>query len=270
MTEQSIRTGNDLLSGLAAALVEGIVQVVDLTHPLTETTPVIELPSQFAPNPHFKLTELSRYDERGPVSYKNAIETGEHVGTHFDAPVHWVTGRAGLSVDEIAMEQLVAPAYVIDKTAEAEEDPGCWLTAEDVRLFEEEHGALAPGSWLLLRTGWANRHDSQELFLNESIWPGPDMECARYLAASGIVGFGTEAVGIDHGAGGRLDPPFPAHYYLLGAGKFGLASLANLDLLPATGALLVAAPLRIAGGSGSSMRAFAFTGVTFDTDADDG
>jgi kynurenine formamidase len=218
---------------------------------------VIPLQPPFAPSPRFKLHELSRYDERGPWSYKNAYESGEHVGTHFDAPVHWISGRDGAFVDEIPIEKLVAPACVIDRTPEAEDDPGYALTVADVQRFEIEHGALADGCWLLLRTGWSKRHGDEESFLNDSVWPGPDADCARYLAASGIVGFGTEAVGIDMGAAGEFDPPFPVHNHLLGAGKFGLASLANLDRLPPTGALLIAAPLRIAGGSGSSMRALA-------------
>jgi kynurenine formamidase len=257
MTEHANRTGADTVDGVVAALAHGDVRVVDLTHELSPSTPVIQLPPQFEPSARFELRELSRYDDRGPFSYKNAYTTGEHVGTHFDAPIHWITGRDGASVDQIPMGALIAPALVIDKTREAELDPRWWLTVDDVHAFEDEHGKLASGSWLLLRTGWSQRHHSDEEFLNDSVWPGPDVECARYLAESGIVGFGTEAVGIDHGGGGAVTPPFPVHHYLLGAGKFGLASLANLDQLPVTGSLLVAAPLRIAGGSGSSMRAFA-------------
>ena len=252
------RPAGEAIDGLVAAIAGRLVRVVDLTHPLGDDTPVIELPSQFEPSARFELDERSRYDERGPLSYKNAYASGEHVGTHFDAPIHWITGRARASVDEIPMESLIAPALVIDKTRAAQNDPGVWLTVDDVCAFEAEHGTLTQGAWLLLRTGWSHRHGSQDEFLNASVWPGPDVECARYLAASGIVGFGTETVGIDHGAAASLDPPFPAHHYLLGAGKFGLASLANLDALPVTGALLIAAPLRISRGSGSSMRACAF------------
>lgn len=253
----SAPSGETAISGLMAALAADRLRVVDLTHPLTDDTPVIELPPPFAPSARFKLNELSRYDDRGPLSYKNEYSTGEHVGTHFDAPVHWVTGRDGASVDEIDIGQLIAPAVVIDKSREALADPGVWLTVDDVKGFEAEHGPLPPGGWLLLRTGWSERYESEAEFLNDSVWPGPDAECSRYLADSEIVGFGTEAVGIDHGRGGRLEPPFPTHHYLLGAGKYGVASLAHLDELPTTGALLIVAPLRIAGGSGSSMRAFA-------------
>lgn len=248
-------TGID--SALLSDLAQGRIDIIDLTHPLDDDTPVIRLPAPFTPMPRFKLIEMGHYNDQSPLSYKNAFESGEHVGTHFDAPVHWVTGRDGLYVDEIPMQQLIGPAYVIDKTLDAHQDAGLWLTIEDVQRFEREHGPLLPGSWLLLRTGWSARYESEESFLNDSVWPGPDARCARYLSETDILGFGTEAVGIDHGAGGSQDPPFPVHHFLLGGGKFGLASLANLDRLPTTGAVVIAAPLRIRKGSGSPMRAFA-------------
>ena len=84
------------LSDLLAALASGAVEVVDLTAPLSERTPVLHLPPPFANTRSFTLTEVSRYDDRGPAWYWNDFATGEHVGTHFDAPVHWVTGRDGL------------------------------------------------------------------------------------------------------------------------------------------------------------------------------
>jgi kynurenine formamidase len=246
------------LDALVAALAEGSVEVVDLSHPLSERTPVIQLPEPFANTPGFERTELSRYDERGPAWYWNAISAGEHVGTHFDAPVHWITGRAGDDVAGVPPSRLVGPAVVVDRTAQAGRDPDYLLTLEDLRA----HEPLPAGGWLLLRTGWSARHHDREAFLNADEtgphWPGPSPELARYLAEeTDLLGFGTEHVGIDAGIAHSFDPIYPAHHWLLGAGKYGLASLANLDRLPALGAVLVAAPLRIAGGSGSPVRVLA-------------
>jgi len=85
-----------------------------------------------------------------------------------------------------------------------------------------------------------------------------DTECARWLAEeSPLIGVGVETVGIDAGAAGGFDPPFPVHYYVLGAGKYGVTQLANLGSLPPTGALLVVAPLKLTGGTGSPIRVFA-------------
>jgi len=145
-------------------------------------------------------------------------------------------------------------------------DPDYLLTLEDVRTFQEVHGPLPNGCWLLFRTGWSERYSDHSAFLlsdeKGSRWPGVDSECAHFLAAeTGIRGFGVEQIGIDAGRAHEFDPPWPCHHYLLGAGKLGLAQLANLQRLPATGSLLIPAPLRIVGGSGSPARVFALVPV---------
>jgi kynurenine formamidase len=253
------------LPSLAAALADGSVRVVDLTQPLHEGTPVIQLPEPFANTPGLTRHEISRYDERGPAWAWSWLAIGEHVGTHFDAPIHWVSGRDGDDLASVPAERLVGPAVVIDKSAEAAEDPDYLLTVEDVKAFEAEHGALPEGGWLLLRTGWDARAEDQEAFLNASSGmprtPGPDAECARWLAQdTPIVGIGVETVGTDAGGAAAFDPPFPVHNYFLGAGKYGLTQLANLDQLPPTGAVLIAAPLKLVGGTGSPARVLALVG----------
>lgn len=253
------------VSSLIGALADDAVEVVDLTQPLSERTPVIKLPEQFAQTPGLKVHEISSYDERGPAWAWNWLEIGEHTGTHLDAPIHWVTGRDGLDVSQIPLQHLVAPAVVIDKSAESAEDPDYVLTVEDIRAFEDEYGPLPEGSWLLLRTGWDARAHDEDLFLNAGSGrpqsPGFDTECARWIAEeSPLLGVGVETVGIDAGAAAEFDPPFPVHYYLLGVGKYGLTQLANLDSLPPTGTLLVVAPLKLTGGTGGAIRAFALVG----------
>ena len=84
---------SDALSNLIGALANGSVRIVDLTQPLEESTPVIDLPPPFAPSPGVSIETISRYDEAGPAWYWNILRFGEHTGTHFDAPVHWVTGK---------------------------------------------------------------------------------------------------------------------------------------------------------------------------------
>lgn len=250
------------LDSLSHALTDGSVRIVDLTQPLSERTPIIQLPEPLVNTPGFKLNELSRYDDRGPAWYWNAFEAGEHVGTHLDAPVHWVTGKDGPDVSQIPLEDLVGPAVVLDKSAEAASDPDYLLTIDDVTSFESEHGALPTGGWLLLRTGWDARAHDQSDFLNADDTgphtPGIDVDCARWLAEEApIIGVGVETVGTDAGKAHSFDPAFPCHSFVLGANKYGLTQLANLAELPATGALLVVAPLKIESGSGSPVRAFA-------------
>ena len=252
----------DVLATLGRSLAEGRIRVVDLTQPLSESTPIIQLPEPFANTPGFTLHELSRYDDRGPAWYWNSFESGEHTGTHFDAPIHWVTGRDLDDVSQVPLERTIGPAVVIDKAAEVAADPDYLLTIDDIRAFESEHGPLPDGGWLLYRTGWDTRAHDQAAFLNANETgphtPGIDAACARWLAEdSPLVGLGVETVGTDAGAAHSFDPAFPCHHFLLGAGKYGVTQLANLARLPATGALFVAVPLKIEGGSGSPCRALA-------------
>src|SRR5215210_2271423 len=128
------------LSTLVEALADGSVEVVDLSQPLSEATPILQLPPPFANTPGWKLHEISRFDERGPGWYWNWFEGGEHVGTHFDAPIHWITGREGEDVTRVPPRRLIGPAVVIDKSAEAADDPDYLLTLDAIRAFESEHG----------------------------------------------------------------------------------------------------------------------------------
>lgn len=246
------------LTQLVDALAQGAVEVVDLTQPLHEGTPIIRLPEQFAASPGLTRHEISSYDDRGPAWKWSWLQIGEHAGTHFDAPIHWVTGRDGEDLASVPPRRLVGPAVVIDRSAECEADPDDLLTLEDVRAFEAQHGPLPDGGWLLLRTGWDAYADDEESFLGAGQTPGIDSECARWLAQdSPLVGVGVETVGTDAGAAGGFDPPFPVHHYMLGAGKYGITQLANLGQLPPTGAVIVVAPLRLVDGTGSPTRVLA-------------
>jgi kynurenine formamidase len=251
-----------VLSALTQALNSATVEVVDLTAPLSASTPVIRLPEPFSNTVSFSLREISRYDDRGPAWYWNDITTGEHTGTHFDAPVHWVTGRDGEDVSQVPLGRLIAPAVLLDFSAQAAADPDFLLEVAHVKEWEQAHGALPAGGWLLYRTGWDVRSDSQERFLNANETgphtPGMSVECARWVAEeSPVIGVGVETVGTDAGTAHSFDPPFPCHSMLLGAGKYGLTQLQNLARLPVTGAVLIVLPLPITGGSGSPCRALA-------------
>jgi kynurenine formamidase len=251
-----------LLDRLTAAIADGTVEVVDLTAPLTASTPVLRLPEPFANTVPFALTEISRYDDRGPAWYWNDFTTGEHTGTHFDAPIHWISGRDGEDISQVPPRRLVARAAVMDVSARAAGDPDFLLEIEHVEEWTKANGPLPDGGWLLYRTGWDVRSNDQDAFLNADAngphTPGIAPECARWLAEqTPIIGLGVETVGTDAGAAHSFDPPFPCHTHLLGAGKYGLTQLRNLDRLPAQGAVIIATPLPITGGSGSPVRVLA-------------
>ena len=245
----------------ATALLNSL-EIVDLTQPLSESTPVIQLPPPFANTPGLSRTEISKYNDAGPAWAWYTLTLGEHVGTHLDAPIHWITGQGGNDVASVPPTQLIGPACVVDKTKETEDDSGYLLTQADLENWETENGPFPDRAWVLLRTGWQSRAQDQTAFLNVQengpSTPGPDVDASKWLATHGsISGFGVETVGIDAGAAGGFDPPFPVHNLLLGAGRLGLTQLANLDKLPITGALLVVSPLKLVGGTGSPSRVFA-------------
>ncbi|MGH3587852.1 MAG: cyclase family protein [Pseudonocardia sp.] len=251
-----------LLADLITAIRSAQLEIIDLTAPLTDTTPILQLPDPFANTIPFQLEEISRYDERGPRWYWNNIHTGEHTGTHVDAPNHWLSGSDGLDVATIPLQRLVAPAVVIDMADRVAGDPDFLLEVAHVEAWQREHGPLPDGGWLLFRTGWDARSDDQAEFLNAddqgSHTPGISPECARWLAEEApIAGVGVETVGTDAGAAPGFDPPFPCHELVLGAGKCGLTQLQNLAQLPPTGTVLVVSPLPIVGGSGSPARVLA-------------
>jgi kynurenine formamidase len=244
---------------LLAGLLDGSVEVVDLTSPLHEQTPLIQLPPERGQPWAFAREVISHYDEAGPTVYWNNIRLSEHTGTHFDAPVHWVTGKDLDDVSRVPPQRLVAPACVLDFSAEAAADPDFLLQRRHVEAWQEEHGPLTPGGWLLYRTGWESRQGSQDAFLNGRHTPGIAPDCARWLAEqTGIIGVGVETVGTDAGQAGEFgDQPYPCHWYLHGADKYGITQLRNLRALPPRGAVLIVAPLPIVGGSGSPARVLA-------------
>jgi kynurenine formamidase len=255
------------LTSLIDDLNAGRLLVIDLTQPLGPDTPVIDLPPIFAASPGVTIEEISRYDSRGPAWYWNAVRFGEHTGTHFDAPVHWVTGKdlSTNATDTIPARQFVGPACVIDVTAEVAKNPDFLLTVSQLEAWERAHGRVPRGAWVLLRSGWSRRTD-RAAFINAGAdgphSPGFHADTSRLLAHDrDVLGVGVETIGTDAGQAGTFDPPFPNHTVMHGAGKFGLASLCHLDQLPPTGAVVIAAPLKLVGGSGSPVRVIALSPV---------
>lgn len=250
------------LAQFTAALASGRVRIVDLTQTLSPDFPTLVLPPELGQCAPVRIEEVSRYDARGPAWYWNNISMSEHAGTHFDAPAHWITGRylPNNTVDALPPADLIAPACVIDCSKEAAENADFTLEIAHVLAFEKAHGRLPSGHWLLLRTDWSKRNATDYVNLRDdgAHTPGPSAEVMRFLAEErDIIGFGVETIGTDAGQAHHFDPPYPAHHFMHGRGRYGLQCLANLDKLPATGAVIVAPPLKIRDGSGSPLRVLA-------------
>src|SRR5690242_9891412 len=164
----------DILQQLARALQNGDIEVIDLTADLSADTPLLPLPRQWPNTPAFQLHEISRYDERGPAWYWNWFSTGEHTGTHFDAPVHWVSGKdlPENTVDRIPARLFIGPACVLDITSESKSNPDFVVDVSFVEDWEQRNGRIPVRSWVLLRTGWSKRNSAAEYLNIEG--KGPD------------------------------------------------------------------------------------------------
>ncbi len=147
------------LAAFAADLLAGKIKVIDLTQTLSPEFPTIALPPMFGQCAPFRLEEISRYDDRGPAWYWNNFSCGEHTGTHFDAPIHWVSGKdlPNNTTDTIDAQNFIAPACVIDCSVQSAENPDFILTVEVIKAWEAKHGKIPAGNWVFLRTDWSKR-----------------------------------------------------------------------------------------------------------------
>ena len=228
-------------------------RVVDLTWTFDERT--IYWPT--SPS-SFELKSLSRGVVPGGWFYaSNSFCTPEHGGTHMDAPIHF--SETGRTADQVPPRQLIAAAAVVDVSRQSSADPDYRLTVSDVREWERRHGAIAPGTIVLLRTGWGRRWPDRKAYLGDDTpgdasrlhFPSYGPEAARLLVTERRVGaLGVDTASIDPGA----SQDFPVHQIANGANVPGLENIANLEELPETGAWVLALPMKIGGGSGGPLR----------------
>lgn len=231
-------------------------RMVDLTHAYSAKT--VYWPT--SPT-RFTLDRLASGKTEGGYFYSaNTLCTPEHGGTHLDAPIHFAEGKR--TAEQIPLEQLIAPAAVIDVTAKANADRDYRLTRDDVVLFEKEHGRIAAGTIVLLRTGWSRHWPNAKAYMGDDTpgdasrlsFPGFGVEAARLLVEERHAGaLGVDTASIDFGR----STDFMVHRIAAARNVAGLENLTNLDRLPATGAIVLALPMKIEGGSGGPLRAVA-------------
>jgi len=257
---------SDILAQFAAAYATDSIRVVDLTQVLSPDFPTLVLPPPFGQTWPFRQERISQYDEAGPSWYWNNFSCGEHTGTHFDAPAHWITGRdlPQNTVDTIDVRNFIAPAVVVDASAQVADNEDWLLTVDFLQHWEDQHGRIPAGCWLAFHTDWSKRFADPASFVNikedGAHTPGPTQETVEWLIHErNVLGFAVETINTDAGQSYRWSLPYPCHTLMHGAGRFGLQCLRNLDQLPPTGAMIIAAPLKIQEGSGSPLRVLALT-----------
>lgn len=222
-------------------------RVVDLTHPMYEGMPV------WPGGVPFEMTRLVDYDG-GYRLHKFAM--GENTGTHVDAPAHFIAGAR--AIDGLTAGELVVAAVVLDVRAAAAADPDFRLGAAELRAWEARHGPIPARALVIVNTGWHRRFADPQSYVNmdaEGVmhFPGLGRDGAALLVARDVAGVGIDTMSLDFGA----STDFAAHRVLLGADRYGIENLANLDALPPTGATAVVGGLNVRGGSQAQARILA-------------
>lgn len=252
-------------ANLIEALRSGKLKLIDCSYTYFEGMPGIKLPPPFANTKTYESTNISRYDERGPAWYWNWFTVGEHAGTHVDAPNHWVSGKDNVGVDAIDLSGLVVPAVVINVEQKVAANPDYEVTREDVLAWEKQNGRVPDGAMVVMSSGWGKRWPDPAKFLGldgqgRPHGPGFGETAAEFLIKErNISGLAVDTVSTEAMAlaGGKKPMPFPVHFIAHGAKKYQIEMLANADKLPAKGAALIIAPIKVRNGSGAPARIFA-------------
>ncbi len=224
---------------------------VDLTHAISEKSPNWE-GTQKSP---FEARPLESIEKDG--YFTRAISLPEHFSTHIDAPAHFLAGA--WTVDQIPPERLVAPLVVLDVRKQVESDAEHLVSVEDIAAWEQANGQIPPGAVVLARTGWSSRWYSMEKYRNADAkgvmhFPGFSEPAVHFLVeARNIVGLGIDTLSVDPGS----SKTFPVHHYVAAHNVYNLENVAYLEQAPPSGALLVVAPAKLAGGSGGPVRLLA-------------
>ena len=231
-------------------------ELVDLTHSFNQQT--LYWPTSPA---RFELKELANGPTPGGFFYSAyMLSTPEHGGTHLDAPYHFA--EKGNTADNIPLNRQIAPAVVIDITAQSQRDRNYRLTVADVEAFEKQHGRIPAGAIVLLRTGWSKYWPNAKQYLGDDTpgdasklsFPSYGGEAARMLVEQRkVAALGADVASIDYGA----STDYPVHRIAGGANVPGFENLTNLERVPATGAIVIALPMKIEKGSGGPLRAVA-------------
>ena len=246
-----------LSPALVSAQREGAVEpqrpsrIIDLTHTLNAQTPTYEESA----TPVFQAKTVATIDK--DRYFAREICLPEHFGTHLDAPAHFARGQ--WTLDQIPPERLVAPLIVIDVRSRISDNSDYQVAPQDIAAWEKKAGPVPQGAVVVARTGWEARWNSAKNYRNPDAkgvmhFPGYSLEAAKFLVEERkVFALGIDTLSIDYGP----SPDFPVHQYTLAHDLYHFENLANLDQVPSRGALVVAAPMKLDGGSGSPARVLA-------------
>lgn len=218
---------------------------IDLTHPLHEGIPT------WSGGCGFKLEIKLDYSEGLCVQ---SLKSHAGVGTHIDAPTHFI--KDSWNIADIPLENLIVPVSVLDITHKM--DPNLFISPSDIEAFEKTHGRIPDHSLFLANTGWSKYWSEPLKYRNpdskgQMHFPGFSKEAAALLLKRNIVGLGIDTLSPD-GSNNGLGVRYPVHETLLGAKKYIIENVANLNQMPPIGAYAIALPPRSSHATESAMR----------------
>jgi kynurenine formamidase len=229
----------------------GFRAVLDLTHAVNGKVPTFD-PAEAA---DYKVTVVGTIEKN--KYFARNISLPEHYGTHIDAPAHFARGL--WTVDQIPPERLIAPVVMLDMSARAKDNADYQLSVEDIADWEKVHGEIPQNAVVMLNTGWESRWNSAKDFRNADAkgvmhFPGYSVDAARFLTETrSVLGLGIDTLSVDYGP----SQDFAVHQYSLAHSVYHLEDVAGLGQLPATGAVVIVAPMKLEGGSGGPVRILA-------------
>jgi kynurenine formamidase len=228
-----------------------IDNIVDLTHTLTPEFPFIPVRKLTYP---FELIPMATLKDNGVEA--NSWKIHEHLGTHTDAPNHFIAGQK--SLDQIALKDLIVPMVVIDIEAKASKSSDAELTVADIEKFEKENGKIPDHACVMMYSGW-EKHLNDTMFVGLDSkqvkhYPGFSNEAIKFLVNErNIAGIGVDVLSFDPG----IDENYTGHKTLFEAGKWGVECVANLNKIPKTGANVIVAAPKVGKATGGFSRIIA-------------
>jgi kynurenine formamidase len=228
------------------------LQIVELTHTLDGNFPFIPVPGVTFP---FALAPIATIDANGVAANRWIIH--EHLGTQIDAPNHF--SKNGASLDALEAVDLIVPMVVIDFRERATRDVDASLEIADVQAWEARHGRIPERAAVMLYTGWDARIKDPEAYVNADEnhvkhYPGFGVEAANWLIQNrNIWGVGVDTLSFDPGK----DNEYKTHKAVLGAGKWAVEAVANLQSVPPSGATLFVGAPKVRGATGGPVRLIA-------------
>ncbi|MBY0545165.1 MAG: cyclase family protein [Gammaproteobacteria bacterium] len=220
-------------------------KIIDLTHTLDEHVPTWSGECGF----HHEL-QLDYADCKTEVKFRvQHFNMHAGIGTHMDAPAHCIPG--GATIEQLSVSELLAPCIVIDVSKEAHERYS--ISSQDILNFENKHGSIISGSFVMFRTGWARFWSDPKKYRNNYLFPSVLADAAEMLINRGVCGLGVDTLSPD-----RPDDGFLVHQLFLGAGKYIVENVASLESLPPTGSFILALPIKVKGATEAPIRLIGF------------